>query len=72
MSYCPECGKTSPPERETGYDGQDFCSDICEERYLETRVNIGRHAEKALETLREKVVKRVSAQIKNNGRSEEQ
>jgi hypothetical protein len=31
MSHCPTCGKTSWPDPETGYDGDDYCSAACEE-----------------------------------------
>jgi predicted nucleic acid-binding Zn ribbon protein len=32
VSYCPVCGKRSPPCPETGYDGEGFCSQECEEK----------------------------------------
>lgn len=51
---CPQCGKTPPPDRKRGYDDQPFCSDGCEERYLQTRVTIGKRAEEALLKLRGK------------------
>lgn len=35
MPACPECGVTAPPDPETGYDGDDFCSSDCEERSQE-------------------------------------
>jgi endogenous inhibitor of DNA gyrase (YacG/DUF329 family) len=33
MSHCPNCGRSTPPEQETGYDGEDFCSARCEDLY---------------------------------------
>lgn len=41
---CPECNRRVPAERDNGYDGDDFCSDQCEENYNE------RAAERALES----------------------
>jgi hypothetical protein len=29
---CPTCGKHSPPDPETGYNGGDYCSAECEEK----------------------------------------
>jgi hypothetical protein len=48
MSRCPTCGKTSPPCPETGYDGDDFCSEKCEEKAM---------SDSGIDELREKVVK---------------
>jgi hypothetical protein len=45
---CPQCGKIPPLDRKRGYDDQPFCTDICEERYLQTRITIGKRAEEAL------------------------
>jgi endogenous inhibitor of DNA gyrase (YacG/DUF329 family) len=32
---CPTCGKESPHDPETGYDGNDYCSRECEEIAIE-------------------------------------
>ena len=31
MSTCPSCGRYAAPCRETGYNGDDFCSEECED-----------------------------------------
>ena len=32
MSTCPVCGKYWPPDEETGYNGDDYCSAECEQK----------------------------------------
>jgi hypothetical protein len=32
VSVCPTCGRYAPPDPETGYDGDDYCSRECAER----------------------------------------
>ena len=35
MSVCQDCGRYSPPDRETGYDADDLCPDCRDKREQE-------------------------------------